>query len=218
MARFGTKLRSFAARASNGDFGYLRQRLGKLIWSEQHWIIMRRDLTAPPPAPRAFAAFTVRPLEPDDEKALFAELPPDQRPEKEKLEYWLRRGLKGCHVAVLEDGAPCFMQWLLTSSENTLIRDIFEGSLPELSAGTVLLEGAYTPPRFRRLSIMPAAMARLAEKGRDLGARWAIVHVGNDKPSMKKAAELAGFEPYQLRVDHLRLSRRSVSSHTISNG
>src|SRR3546814_3543619 len=59
--------------------------------------------------------------------------------------------------------------------DNKALRDISAGALPIVEPGTVLLEGAYTPPRFRRLSIMPAAMARIAEEGRRRGARWAVV-------------------------------------------
>ncbi len=211
MRPLESRLRGLARRASKGDFAYLRARLGKLLWSEQRHVVLRRDLLATSPAAAARGRFTLRPLQPGDLEALSADLPAHQMPEIEKREYLLRNGLRGGHVAMLEDGRPCFIQWLLTASENALVKELFEGSLPEVDADTVLLEGAYTPPRFRRLPIMPAAMARLAEKGRDMSARWAIVCVGDDNPSMMKAAELAGFRPHELKIDRLRLFRRIVT-------
>src|SRR3546814_6678165 len=80
-----------------------------------------------------------------------------------------------CSSDLLEDGRSTYIQLLCTAGDNKALRDISSGALPIVEPGTVLLEGAYTPPRFRHLPIMPAAMARIAEEGRRRGARWAVV-------------------------------------------
>jgi hypothetical protein len=74
-----------------------------------------------------------------------------------------------------------------------------------------MLEGAYTPQRFRRLPVMPAAMARIAEEGRRQSARWALVSVDAANASMIRAARHAGFAPWQLVRYRRRLFRLYIS-------
>ena len=179
-----------------------------MFWSDRRFVVLRRDLSQAIEHPKAPVAFSIRPYEPGDAATLFDADSPDDQAERRKLESWMERGLKSCYVAVLEDGRATFMQWLCTPSDNKPLRDIFGGALPVVEPGTVLLEGAYTPPRFRRLPVMPAAMARIAEEGRRLGARWALVSVGEDNASMIRAAQWAGFTPWRLTSDRRRLFRR----------
>jgi hypothetical protein len=181
------------------------------FWSDQRSVVLRRDLSQAIEYPKAPVAFSIRPYEPSDAATLFNADSPDEQAERAKLESWMERGMKSCYVAVLEDGRATFVQWLCTPSDNKPLRDIFHGELPVVEPGTVLLEGAYTPPRFRRLPVMPAAMARIAEEGRRLGARWALASVGEDNASMIKAAQWAGFTPWRLKSVRRRLFRHFVT-------
>ena len=67
-----------------------------------------------------------------------------------------------------------------------------------------------TPQAYRGRHIMPAAMARIAEKATALGARRVITFVADDNvPSLKGCAR-AGFAPVSARHLRRRLFRTIV--------
>jgi hypothetical protein len=166
---------------------------------------LRPSLHAPVP-------FEIRPLEPMDVPALLGQtVPAHDAPKQALRRYWIENGLQGCHVAVVKDGPICFMQWLFSARDNDQIRHFFGDELPQLAADTVMVEGAYTPPAYRRLPIMPAAMERLAMRGREIGARWAVVYISDGNPAMIKAAQWAGFAPFEEKWFRRRFFRTIVS-------
>lgn len=210
MRYLGWRLRKLVTLAAKGEFSRIASKVREHFWSDRRFVVLRRDLSQAIEHPKAPVPFSIRPYEPGDAATLFDADSPDDQAEREKFESWVKRGLNTCYVAVLEDGRATFMQWLCTPSDNKPLRDIFD-ALRVVEPGTVLLEGAYTPPRFRRLPVMPAAMARIAEEGRRLGARWALASVGEDNASMIRAAQWAGFTPWRLTSDRRRLFRHFVS-------
>jgi hypothetical protein len=82
----------------------------------------------------------------------------------------LRSGLGICYVAVAPDGKPCYMQWVMSSSENARLRAFFGNLYPRLGPDEALLEGASTPEAYRGRGIMGAAMTQVAERAAE-GAR-----------------------------------------------
>lgn len=203
------RVRNLAELIAKGDFAVIFTKLRKRIWDDGRSLLLRRDLLLPIRHPDSPVAFSIRPFEAHDLTTLFDPDSPDDRKERRKLEEWMKLGLESCYVAVLDDGRPTFVQWLCMPSANEPLRIISEGRL-SVDRDSVLLEGAYTPPRFRRLPIMPAAMARIAEEGRRHSARWAVVAIKADNASMIRAAQHAGFMPWRQRIYRRRLFRRSL--------
>jgi hypothetical protein len=210
MRLFGRRLQKLVTLAAKGEFSTITYALRVHLWSDKRCVILRRDLSQTIVHPKAPVTFSIRSYEQGDAAVLFDADSPGGRAQQKTLENWMERGMKGCYVAALDDGRPIFKQWIFTPSDNAPLRDIFHGAYA-VEPGTVLLEGAYTPPRFRRLGVMPAAMARLAEEGRRFGARWALVGVGETNTSMIKAAQLAGFTPFRLASRRRRLFRLFVT-------
>ena len=213
MGHLGWQLRRLSYLAGRGELSlsFIAAKARERFWSDRRYIVLRRDLSRPFEHPKAPVAFSIHPYEPGNAASLFDPDSPEDRAERWKAESWMERGLKRCYVAVLLDGRATFIQWVCTPSDRKALRVIFGGTLPDVEPGTVLLEGAYTPPRFRRLPIMPAAMARIAEEGRPLGARWALVSVDEDNASMLRAAQWAGFTPWRLTSVRHRMFRRLVT-------
>lgn len=213
MSAIPVVLRNNLALVRSGSVSVLADKLRTRLWSDQTFLAMRRDLTGdikPPPAP---VKFTVRPLEARDIPVLFeGPATPSDIDDRAQRRTWLDAGLPGCHVAVTEDDTPCFMQWVIGPAERDRVEDIFGPLWPGHDSETVLLEGAYTPPRFRRVPLMPAAMARIAETGRATGARWAILYTGDDNASMIKAARWAGFAPHLTVNLKRRLFARRIDA------
>lgn len=207
-----SRLRMGMLLVRGGQWSEFRDRLRTAIWSERRFIGLERDLAKQIDAPRSPVKFAIRPARPEDFDTLLA---PSEVPAivelQAQMREWIEAGLPGAHVAAIEGDTPCFVQWLLTAKDNDKIAEVFGPGLPRLDPDTVLLEGAYTPPRYRRLPIMPAAMAAIAALGRAAGARRAIVFVGEDNASMIRAAQLAGFSPHEVQTVRRRLLRRSVT-------
>ena len=90
---------------------------------------------------------------------------------------------------------PCYIEWLIGSTDNHLVR---VGGFPELEADEALLENAYTPAKYRGQGIMSEAMALIAERGREMGARFVLTFVEKDNIPSLKGCQRAGFFPYLL--------------------
>jgi GNAT superfamily N-acetyltransferase len=207
MRRFVSGFRTFVDLAAKRDWPSMSARGRTALWSETRVVILRRDLTRPLSRAPLPIAFSIRPYRPEDVRSLFDPGAADEERERAVRERWMRRGMDRCYVATLADDRAVFMQWLCTSADNGALRSNFPSDRLEVEPNTVLLEGAYTPPKFRRLPVMPAAMARIAERGRDFGARYAFVCVEESNRSMLRAAQWAGFAPWRLK----RIRRRLLS-------
>lgn len=159
---------------------------------------LKRDLTIAIEKPQAKIPVTVRPARRADLDRLLAD--GDAADAQERQELNARRSFAekvggGAYVAIDErNGAPCYVQWLLGPQNNQVIGEI--GGFPLLSQGEALLEDAYTPPSHRGLGIMSAAMALIAERGSDIGARHVITFVGVENIASLKGCKKAGFYPY----------------------
>ncbi|MBF6570439.1 MAG: hypothetical protein IVW54_16355 [Candidatus Binataceae bacterium] len=127
-------------------------------------------------------------------------------------------GIPTCYVATTNDGDLCYVQWLIISTGQELIRPFFKGQLKFFPADTVLLEFAYTFERFRGLGIMSAAMAQIAERGIELGARSAITYVAHRNIASLKGCARAGFLPFMLRYEKWRAFRLSQKFTNLPDG
>ena len=161
---------------------------------------LRRDLAAAIEHPSSRIPIAVRPMTAADLDAL---LPADMSSlaSQDRIEVaWRIRfarkfGIGGGYVAVDErTGRPCYMQWLLHPGQNEDIVRL--RNFPALAEGEALLENAYTPASHRGLGIMSAAMARIAARGSEVGARHVLSFVGSDNPASLKGCRRAGFAPY----------------------
>lgn len=213
------RLRSAYRRLRGGQYSVLLSEIMRQLHSETLSFGLRRDLQINFPAPKAKIDISIRQLENEDLASLLdasSQDPAEQRVVSDQQGI-VKAGIPGCYVAVTSDGKPCYMQWLISSEYNKLLEDHFQGIFPPLKKSEALLEGAYTPPAFRGLGIMPVAMARIAEQAAVLPARWVITFVGIDNIPSLKGCRRAGFEPFVFRKDRWFLFWRTVSFQAIPN-
>jgi RimJ/RimL family protein N-acetyltransferase len=188
----GVRLRQLSARIMG------RLRLGLRFESTR--IGLRRDLTVPFTAPDAKIPVSVRPLTAADLPALLGL--DDTASAADTFETGWRsafaaKHMRGGYVAVDErNGTPCYMQWLFGADDNDFVLSI--GGFPALKKDEALLENAFTPVRYRGMGIMPAAMARIAERAADLGARHVITFVQDTNIPSLKGCQRSGFAPHLL--------------------
>jgi RimJ/RimL family protein N-acetyltransferase len=167
---------------------------------------LARDLDLAFTKPSAKIPIAIRPMIADDVLLL---LPLDgSEDHHEKLEIAWRRAFAekrphGCFVAIdLRSETPCYMQWLFGARDNDVVRQM--RGFPVLEPHEALLENAYTPPRHRGLGIMSAAMALIAERAADVGARHVLTFVDEHNIASLKGCQRAGFYPDIL---HHRVQR-----------
>jgi RimJ/RimL family protein N-acetyltransferase len=159
-----------------------------------------RDLAEPIKITSAKIPIAVRPLQNADFFWLFSS--EGSRDPAEKLQVawrkaFIQKGAPGGFVAVDQrNGRPCYVQWLLGSANNDFVRRI--GGFPVLQPKEALLEFAYTPPGYRGLGIMSAAMALIAQHAADIGARQVLTFVDHDNIASLRGCQRAGFRPQQI--------------------
>lgn len=218
MARFTSKVKEGLALLRRGHASVVWHVMRQRLHSDFTRVQLRRDLAQPVRVPPARIPVTVRPLAERDRQAFSSAR--DGLVGSEEHEWWLRArmleaGLGTCYVAADPDGQLTYMQWVLPPSRNNEIQEYFRGLFPRLQSDEALLEGAYTFPAYRGLRIMPCAMAQIAERAADSGARWAVTFVGVDNEPSLKGCERAGFERHAIWHDRWRLFRRYSTSERI---
>ena len=183
-------------------FRDIAQRLALRAYQNNYSYCLRRDLQVPFTAPEAQIPIVVRPLAEDDIPKLFADvsrLPEfDQAFLYSRLALWKAR-IPTCYVGVTVEGAPTYIQWLMGPEHNENIQSFFSGTFPVLAPDEALLEDALTLAPFRGKGIMAAAMARIAEQGKTLGARYVLTFVDENNIPSLKGCKKSGFLPYMVR-------------------
>lgn len=198
----------------HGELGAVARRVRAALWSDSVSVRLERDLGNPFPAPESTIPLQIRPLRDADLSTLLGlranGVSSAERVDRERRARLVDARLPTAYVAVTEDGAPCYVQWLVGAEQNDRIQQVWNGEFPILAADEALLEGAFTPEAYRGRRIMPAAMARIAEVATDLGARRVVTFVTEDNvPSLKGCAR-AGFTPISARLIRRRLFRALV--------
>ena len=162
---------------------------------------LNRDLAVPIVNPAAKIPIEVRRLEPRDVAALLsydaAAASAQEKGEVAVRRNFLAKGAQNGFVAIDQrNGAPCYVQWLFGARDNAFVSQL--KGFPVLAPHQALLENAYTPPAYRGFGIMSAAMALIAERGADIGARHVLTFVGLDNIASLKGCQRAGFNPLIL--------------------
>lgn len=176
---------------------------------------LRRDLSVPFESAPARTPLTVRPLQEADIPKIVALKKmklsrTDMQDLVSRLEH-LHADIPTCYIAVAEDGSPAYMQWLMGPAQNEKIQAYFNGTFPWLEKDEALLENALTLEGFRGKGVMPAAMARIAEHGSEIGARWVMTFVEEHNTPSLKGCKKAGFSPYMMRREKWFLFRRKLT-------
>ena len=120
------------------------------------------------------------------------------------------------YVALADDGFPCFIQFMISSADNDKLRAYYKGYFLPLQGDEVLLEGAFVPAWHRGKGIMGCAMSQIAERGRTIGARWAITYVRASNLPSVRGCLASGFHPYVRREATWRALSREVSFTPLS--
>lgn len=200
----------------NGKHKVFWNQLSTRVYSKSISYGLKRDLKIPFKSPDAKVELIIRAFKESDRDLLLHDSEKLDSIEEYTQQNLIEANIDQCYVATTAEGSPCYMQWLV-SNPNGSKPYYFQGIFPELNTDEALLEGAFVPPSFRGMWVMPAAMARIACMGSTVGARWVITFVHTDNIPSLKGCKRAGFSPYILRTDRWLLFRRRVFYSEIPN-
>jgi len=201
----------------DGRYSILINELKRQLDSESLSFGLQRDLKNNFEPPKAKINISIRHLKNEDIDSLLdnrTHNPAEDRAISDQRGI-VDAGIPGCFVAVTDDNKPCYMQWLISSEHNDMVAGHFKGLFPTLNKPEALLEGAYTPPSFRGMGIMPAAMAQIAKEANGINATLVNTFVDINNIASLKGCRRAGFAPYVLRKDKWFMFRRAITFHPI---
>lgn len=217
MGKTAEKLKLALSVLAQGHAGFLVREFARRLYSSERFYGLRRDLNVPFDSPDAKIPLTIRPLTHDEIHALLHE---DGQGDSVQDDIILARrrvfsqmDVPTCYGAVSDEGVPAYMQWLIGPDQNDILQSYFHGKFPQLDPDEALLEFAFASKHFRGMRVMPHAMAEIAAKAREFGARYVITFVDEGNVPALKGCERAGFAPYTIREDRWRFFR-SYSTFT----
>jgi GNAT superfamily N-acetyltransferase len=194
-------IRKITSLLIQGNLSFIVAGIRKRIFSKNEVYGLKRDLNVVFTNPDALVPLLIRPFEIAD----------DQYFTSDTYNHGIIEAkFNTCYVACTMEGEPYYRQWLIGCDQNSKIQKFWNKSFPVLGSDEALLENAYTIPEHRGKRIMPAAMARIAEKGKVQGARYIITFVGIDNIPSLKGCKRCGFMPYILRTESWLLFRKRV--------
>lgn len=170
------------------------------ISSEKTSFVLKRDSNLEHKTPRAFVKLSLRNYKQKD-KNYFT---------KDEENISLIKQLPKCIVAVTDEDVPCYRMWVLDSSQNNKIKEFWGNSYPQLKDDEVLMESAFTTPKFRGLGVMPVAMALIADKVKKEGKRHSITITPTTNVNSIRATNYAGFRPFAVRIEKYSFFKKSV--------
>lgn len=86
-------------------------------------------------------------------------------------------GFRNGYVGRWKNGELAYLQWLVYPFENEIIRRHFKRIYHELVENQVMIENAFTYPKFRGLGLLPSLSYRLLIKARDEGYKSAVAYI-----------------------------------------
>lgn len=195
--------------------------LARWLWGDRLSYGLRRACEPPLRLPPPAIPLDVRRREPGDERAfteLSAALADDAVLVRINAAHLLLSGVETCFVAVTDAGTPCGMQYLIDSSRNDELDEVFGGLVPRLGSDEALLEFAFTLEPYRAKGVMPHLLSTLGGVARDRGLARLLTFVPADNGPQLRFYVRLGFEPFLLRRERYRLFRRRVTFEPLPPG
>lgn len=200
-----------AKQLQNGDIKGVRGDLEQWMWSENYYCGLRRERSRGFTPKPADVELTARPLDEELAPKVFNF---DGMGERDATYLERRRriweaGFQNGFVAVDPEGEPAYLQWLIPPSQNDMVADFF-GPLFPLDDTTLVVEGAWIPPAFRKANVMGEGLYKVTEAAFEASpeATAALCFPELKNKGAVRGSASGGYDIALLRTDTWRLGRR----------
>jgi hypothetical protein len=200
------KIVSLATLLKKGRIEYVWTAFLNRLYSKETAFGFKRDLSIPFKKPRTLKPITIRESVETD-KPFFIDNPNNG----------LINNFKRCYIGITKEDIPCARVWLIDSSENKKLKDIWGDRFPQLKSDEVLLENVFTVPKFRGMGVIPAFLYDVAEKSKEQGAKYAITFGEVKNINTSRSYSYAGFSPYIVRIVSYFLFIKSIKYEDVSS-
>lgn len=96
-----------------------------------------------------------------------------------------------------------YMQWLVEPKDKAALIDCYPGRFQNLNNKQVMLENAFTYPRYRGMGYYYFISSKLLQKAKDIGYKYAVGYVRADKMDSFNAMLRLGF-----KVTHIQKEKK----------
>lgn len=192
----------------------LKLSLGRLC-SVNHFYILKRNLVSLFNENKTRLAITVNKINCDDVSELVRTVKSLDRDSKREVVARLlfyKAGFKNCYVAKTRNDEIAYLQWLVYPTENALIKKYYPNTFYGLRKNQVMVENAFTFPRFRGLGLMPAVTLVLLNIAKEDGYKSAIGYIRKDKIASLNEFVKLGFKITKIVKEYkvVGITKRSL--------
>jgi hypothetical protein len=185
--------------------GDLFNLLSSRLFSLDHYYLLGKNLATPLECPPAVGIKTpLTKITEDDmlkiERSLNSFDPKDKREILARLFfYW--NGFRNCFV--VKNGEDiAYMQWLILPSENDVIKEKYPTKFSPLSANQVVIENAFTFPRYRGMGYLLYGTTGLLDLARSKGYKSAICYIRKDRVASLNEFTRMGFKIIRILSEY----------------
>ncbi len=123
-------------------------------------------------------------------------------------------GFLGGWVAVDPDGAPAYLQWFIPHSQAAKLKDYWGPLFPDYGPETLIVEGAWIPPAFRKRNVFSEALYILSDAAKAASpdvVRYATCYPEAANKGAVIGTRGSGYDVFEKRTETWKYGRRSVT-------
>lgn len=123
-------------------------------------------------------------------------------------------GFRNCYVARHKNGEIMFMQWIIYPEENHIIAKLYANRFKLLKDNQVLIENAFTFPKYRGLGLFAAVTSDLLKKAKEEGYKGAVTYIRKDALDSLNEFIKQGFKLHEIIKEYkiLGMTKRMFKS------
>ncbi len=124
-----------------------------------------------------------------------------------------KEGFTGAYVAVDPDNQPAYLQWFIPHTQAPKVKAYWGPLFPEFGADTLIVEGAWIPPAFRKKNVMGEGLWLTSEAAKANSSdvvRYAMCYPEATNKGAVLGTYSGGYDVFQKRTETWKFGRRSV--------
>ncbi|MFC1782203.1 hypothetical protein ACFL02_01290 [Planctomycetota bacterium] len=187
-----------------GFHNYLKLFSNYMFSSNNYYILKRKLSYMPSKVPKDIAPDAMVLLGDNDMETLKKQarlLEPDDRRELLSRILFYQSGFKNCYIIKIKNEIA-YLQWLIYPSENRIIKQSYRRKFYLLGDKQVMIENAFTFPKYRRLGFLPFGTSQLVNKAAAQGYKSAICYVREERIIMLNEFSRMGFKITKMMKEY----------------
>lgn len=184
-----------------GGPGVLFHQLRRQIYSRATFLGLEKDLDTGGDHIPCQVEYSLQPASKQDMEEILHRSRSDGKESVHELlqrKWFYESGFHNCYVArACDAGELSHLDWLISAEDHNVVSQGFQGRLPRLGEGEVLLENVFTFEKYRGKGIMASVIAELCEIAGGKGFKRMLAYVRDDNVPALKGFERAGFKRFE---------------------